>query len=84
MIKTTDMESIGNNKIKKFIWTVGLMSLCIIPSWSQSAPAEEENIPHLVTFGGQADRSWGDDDFCQIFFLKIPDESDRTRIYPGL
>jgi len=40
--------------------------------WSQSAPAEEENIPYLVTFGGQADRSWGDDDFCQIFFLLVP------------
>ncbi|MCK4751031.1 MAG: hypothetical protein KAT15_28425, partial [Bacteroidales bacterium] len=40
--------------------------------WSQPAPAEEENIPHLVTFGGQAEKSWGDDDFCQIFFLKVP------------
>jgi hypothetical protein len=39
---------------------------------AQSAPAAEENIPYLVTFGGEADRSWGDDDFCQIFFLRIP------------
>lgn len=38
----------------------------------QSAPAAEENIPHLVTFGNEADRSWGDDDFCQIFFIRIP------------
>jgi len=39
---------------------------------SQSAPAEDENIPYLVTFGGEADKSWGDDDFCQIFFFMIP------------
>ncbi len=44
-----------------------------IPGWSQPAPAEEENIPYLVTFGSAADPSWGDDDFCQIFFLKIPE-----------
>ena len=41
-------------------------------AWSQSAPAEQENIPYLVTFGAQADKSWGDDDFCQIFFLQVP------------
>jgi len=41
-------------------------------AWSQSAPAEQENIPNLVTFGAQADESWGDDDFCQIFFLQVP------------
>ena len=39
---------------------------------SQSAPAEDENIPYLVTFGGNSDKSWGDDDFCQIFFFAIP------------
>jgi hypothetical protein len=39
---------------------------------AQPAPAEEENIPYLVTFGADSDKSWGDDDFCQIFFLKVP------------
>ena len=48
------------------------MLLYTFPGWSQPAPAEEENIPYLVTFGSNADRSWGDDDFCQIFFLQIP------------
>ena len=38
----------------------------------QAVPAEDENIPHLVTFGANSDRSWGDDDFCQIFFFKVP------------
>ena len=39
---------------------------------SQPAPAKDENIPYLVTFGRDADKSWGDDDFCQIFFFRIP------------
>jgi hypothetical protein len=40
--------------------------------FSQSAPAIDENIPYLVTFGGDAKTSWGDDDFCQIFYCIIP------------
>lgn len=40
----------------------------------QPVPAEDENIPHLVTFGNKAATSWGDDDFCQIFFFLIPED----------
>ena len=43
-----------------------------LAGFSQSAPAEDENIPYLVTFGADSDKSWGDDDFCQIFFFTIP------------
>ncbi len=43
-----------------------------IPLYSQSVPARDENIPYLVTFGKDADRSWGDYNFCQIFFFRIP------------
>lgn len=39
---------------------------------SQAVPSAEENIPFLVTFGNEAAKSWGDDDFCQIFFFVIP------------
>ena len=53
-------------------WILCLLLVYSIQARSQPVPAEEENIPHLVTFGGQADRSWGDDDFCQIFFVSIP------------
>lgn len=42
------------------------------PLFSQSAPAVDENIPFLITFGGDASTSWGDDDFCQIFFCLVP------------
>lgn len=46
-------------------------SLCLIGK-SQPAPAKDENIPYLVTFGRDSEKSWGDDDFCQIFFFRIP------------
>jgi hypothetical protein len=40
--------------------------------FSQPIPTAEENIPFLVTFGGQSETKWGDDDFCQVFFILIP------------
>jgi hypothetical protein len=60
---------------------IGLLSMSCMP-WirSQTAPAEDENIPYLVTFGGDAETSWGDDDFCQIFFFLIP-ESHTAPFY---
>jgi hypothetical protein len=39
---------------------------------AQPAPAVDENIPYLMTFGGNSDTSWGDDDFSQVFFMVIP------------
>lgn len=41
-------------------------------SAAQPAPARVENIPYLVTFGKSADKSWGDDDYCQTFFFVVP------------
>ena len=41
-------------------------------TFSQPVPAADENIPYLMTFGGNGETSWGDDDFCQIFFCVIP------------
>ncbi len=41
-------------------------------SHSQPVPSTEENIPFLVTFGKNARKTWGDNDFCQIFFFVIP------------
>lgn len=43
-----------------------------------SFPSPEENIPFLVTFSKQADKSWGDDDNIQIYFISIP----KSRIDP--
>lgn len=40
---------------------------------SQPVPADDENIPYLMTFGNKAEASWGDDDFSQTFFFLIPE-----------
>jgi hypothetical protein len=40
-------------------------------SIAQPVPAAEENIPFLVTFGRDAGSKWGDDDYCQTFFMKV-------------
>ncbi|MBT9391798.1 hypothetical protein KLP40_01375 [Hymenobacter sp. NST-14] len=47
---------------------------------AQAAPNPGENIAFLVTFGAQADKSWGDDDFTQTFFFLIPQEN-RQPVY---
>ena len=63
-----------------FLFTI----ICMPGLWSQSAPAEDENIPYLVTFGGDSETSWGDDDFCQIFFFMVPEshtEPFYIRVY---
>ncbi len=38
----------------------------------QPVPAEDENIPYLMTFGPEASTKWGDDDYTQIFFFLVP------------
>jgi hypothetical protein len=51
---------------------------------AQPVPAADENIPFLVTFGGESKTSWGDDDFLQIFFCIIPENHTKPfyiRIY---
>ncbi|WP_306639723.1 hypothetical protein [Sanyastnella coralliicola] len=55
-------------------------SLLALGLFAQPVPAEEENIPYLVTFGKNADPSWGDDDYCQTFFFSIPSDQ-KTPFY---
>lgn len=46
-------------------------------AYGQPVPPDNSNIPFLVTFGKQASKNYGDDDFSQVFFLSIPaSESD--------
>jgi hypothetical protein len=47
---------------------------------AQPVPSVDENIQALITFGKDADTSWGDDDFVQIIFFSIP-ESHQSAIY---
>ena len=50
------------------------LSLATLNIVAQPVPAEDENIPYLMTFGKNAETSWGDDDFSQTFFFLIPKE----------
>lgn len=48
--------------------------LCVaFLSNAQPVPGEDENIANLVTFGGDAETYWGDDNFCQIIFFAVPE-----------
>ena len=66
--------------MKKIGWIILFILQIGMPAFSQSAPAVEENIQYLVTFGGGAVSSWGDDDFLQIFFCVIP-SSQTASVY---
>ncbi len=46
----------------------------------QRVPNEIENIDYLVTYGGQAPTSLGDDDHVQILFFSVP-RSYKTSVY---
>jgi hypothetical protein len=59
-------------RLFRHIWIAFFVLKAGLPVFSQPAPAVEENIPYLITFGADASTSWGDDDFCQIFFCVIP------------
>jgi hypothetical protein len=65
-----------NINIKPALLVVFLLLSFEFLVMAQPVPAEDENIPHLVTFGNKAATSWGDDDFCQIFFFLIPEDFD--------
>jgi hypothetical protein len=64
----------------KCSWIVTLFVLSSLTAYAQPAPAIDENIPFLVTFGADSKTAWGDDDFCQIFFCFIP-PSQKTPFY---
>ena len=59
--------------MKKFTVVSILFLLSFLSSFAQPVPAGDENIPYLMTFGNQAETSWGDDDFSQTFFFLIPE-----------
>jgi hypothetical protein len=56
----------------KSLFTILLLYSVFFNINAQPIPSSEENIPFLVTFGGNSDTKWGDDDFCQIFFILVP------------
>jgi hypothetical protein len=67
----------------KLIAMFGLL-LILGCHYGQSVPAKEENIPYLVTFGKEAETSYGDDDYAQVFFFTIPKDFKKPvyiRVY---
>lgn len=66
--------------MKRFVFIISLILIGRIALFSQSAPAVDENIPYLMTFGANAVTSWGDDDFCQVFYCIVP-KSQTDPVY---
>jgi len=62
--------------MKTILLSLLLITLSILLH-AQAVPADDENIPYLMTFGKDAETSWGDDDYSQTFFFKIPKESTK-------
>jgi hypothetical protein len=62
--------------MNRFIYTAILLITSII-AYSQPVPNVEENIPYLMTFGGDSETSWGDDDFSQAFFFQLPKDYNQ-------
>ncbi len=61
-----------------------LSIICTCNLFAQLVPSASENIPFIVTFGNEAKLSYGDDDFSQVFFFKIPKNYNKPfyiRIY---
>jgi len=69
--------------MKKFILTTTLLATAWLAN-AQQVPAVDQNFPYLVTFGNKAEKSWGDDDFVQVFFFCVPQASNQPlyiRVY---
>ena len=47
---------------------------------AQMVPSKAENIESVVTFGKNAPKGWGDDDYSQVFFFTVP-TSFKSPIY---
>ncbi len=56
-----------------FISLILILLFGLTSAFAQPVPGLDENIPNLVTFGSDGDITWGDDNFCQIIFFKVPD-----------
>ncbi len=56
----------------KYVFCLIILCFTSVNAYSQPVPAEEENIPYLVTFGKDAKNGYGDNDHQQVFFLIVP------------
>ena len=68
----------------KLIPSLFLLFISYVQLFGQPVPADDENIPFLITFGSKSEKSWGDDDFVQTFFFVIPEKFKKPlyiRVY---
>jgi hypothetical protein len=70
------MKPVKFDTMSKFIYTFILLIINALVL-AQPVPNVDENIPYLMTFGKQAETSWGDDDFSQTFFFLIPENYNQ-------
>lgn len=73
-------EKTGNSKSILSLSIGVIFTMASFLSNAQPVPADDENIPFLVTFGKASPTSHGDDDFVQIFFLMVP-KTQKTPFY---
>jgi hypothetical protein len=72
---------IVNKSRYRFLVFILLLGIAVTVRLSgQPVPSKDENIPFLVTFGKDAQTSWGDDHFYQIWFFSIP-KNFNQRVY---
>ena len=57
---------------------IGFLCRLVVPA--QQTPSPDEKIPYACTFGREAEKNWGDDDFVQIFFFVVP-ETYKKPVY---
>jgi len=68
----------------KTLVSIAMLVAATMVGKAQPVPAGDENIPYLMTFGSDAETSWGDDDFSQTFFFLIPKDFNQPvyiRVY---
>ncbi len=69
---------------KKLILIILLFSIFNQITYSQISPTPFENVESLITFGKEADDTWGDDDHSQVHFFVIPKTETKSvyiRVY---
>lgn len=72
-----------NSPASLFCTTLGSATLLLFSApaaQAQAVPNPGERIESLVTFGGDSDKTWGDDDYTQTFFFLMP-EQQRLPVY---
>ena len=58
--------------MRRLLYTIIAIAGLASVAKAQPVPGTDENIPYLMTFGGDAKTEWGDDNFLQVIFFSVP------------